>query len=260
MKKTFVLFLFPIWLYSQEIDSIKIAKIFHNQKGTLVLYGQQKEKYFVYNKERAEERFLPASTFKIMNSLIALQLKIIPDENYIFKWDGIKYENKNWNKDHNLNSALKYSVVPIFRNIAKEIGKKNYEKYLDAVSYGNCVVGEDTTGFWLDNSLKISAMEQVIFIKRFYKYQLPFNKEVIDLLKKLLPTQKIKDKLIHYKTGTGRNENNKWILWNVGYCETEKNVYYFAFNIEEDNFDNGIKKREIITKKLFESLIISDSK
>ncbi len=254
MKKLIFLLVLPILSYSQNIDSLKIAKIFHNQTGTFVFYNQQSEKYFILNKERAEERFLPASTFKILNSLIALQLKIIPDENYIFKWDRIKYENKNWNKDHNLESALKYSVVPIFRNIAKEIGKKNYEKYLDAVSYGNCVVGKDTTNFWLDNSLKISAMEQVIFLKRFYRYQLPFDKEVVDLLKKILPTERIKDISIHYKTGAGKSEKNKWIFWNVGYFEKGKNFFCFAFNIEDDNFDDGVKKRNEITKNIFESI------
>lgn len=258
MKKLIYLLFVPIMLYSQDIDSLKIAKIFHNQTGTCVLYDQQKEKYFVFNKEKAEERFLPASTFKILNSLIALQLRIIPDENYIFKWNEIKYENKNWNKDHNLESALKYSVVPVFKKIAKQIGKKNYEKYINAVSYGNCVIGKDTTNFWLDNSLKISAMEQVIFIKRFYKYQLPFNKEVIDLLKKILPSQKTNDIVIHFKTGAGKNEQNKWILWNVGYFENDENIFCFAFNIEDNNFNNGVKKREEITKNIFKSIFKRD--
>jgi len=154
--------------FAQNTEQKNIENFFKGHKGAFELYDKQAKKYFRYNEARCSERFLPASTFKIPNSLIGLETKVIEDENFVIKWNGVELWNKEWNRDHTLSSALKYSVVPYYQEIARRVGRDQYKKWLNAISYGNQVIGDKVDAFWLDNSLKISADEQIAFLKRFY--------------------------------------------------------------------------------------------
>lgn len=240
--------------HNTNYDSIAVAKIFNGHTGAFVMFNKQAKKYFRYNITRCAERFLPASTFKIPNSLIGLEEKIIEDENYVIKWDGVNRWNKEWNRDHTLSSAIKYSVVPYYQELARRVGREQYKKWLDAISYGNQVIGENIDTFWLDNSLKISADEQIAFLKRFYNEELPISKRTISIVKKIMPEEKYKHSILKFKTGTGAKEDGTYIGWLVGYVEKEKNVYLFAFNIEAKIFEQVRKLRDeksrLILKKL----------
>jgi len=246
--------------YAQKIkpntDSVIVARAFKGHTGAFILFDKDKKKYFSYNESRCSERFLPASTFKIPNSLIALETGIAADENFVIKWDGKKRRNADWNRDHTLSSAIKYSVVPYYQELARRIGNDQYKKWLDAISYGNQVIGENIDSFWLDNSLKISADEQIIFMKRFYDYRLPFSKRNVDIVKKILPEEKYKHSILKYKTGTGTKEDGVFLGWLVGYVEKEKNVYLFAFNIEAKTFDEVRKLRDEKSRSILKHLKI----
>ncbi len=240
--------------HNTNYDSIAVAKIFNGRAGAFVMFNKQTKKYFRHNVTRCAERFLPASTFKIPNSLIGLETKIIENENYVIKWDGVNHWNKEWNRDHTLSSAIKYSVVPYYQELALRVGREQYKKWLDAISYGNQVIGDRIDTFWLDNSLKISADEQIAFLKRFYNEELPISKRAIDIVKKIMSEEKYKHSILKYKTGTGTKEDGTYIGWLVGYVEKEKNVYLFAFNIEAKTFEQVRKLRDdksrLILKKL----------
>jgi len=241
---------------AQVWDSVKVAKIFGKNNGALVVYDKSKERYYRFNQARGEERFTPASTFKIPNSLLGLESGIIEDENYVIKWDGIKRWRKEWNKDNTLASAMKYSCVPYYQELARRVGKEKSAKFLIDIGYGNCRIGEKVDFYWLDNSLKISAEEQVAFIKRFYDYKLPVSKRSVDIVKKILLEDKYKNSVMKYKTGTGTTENNKWIAWLVGYVEKEKNVFFFAFNVEAATFAKAANLRNDIPRKVFNQMEI----
>ncbi|WP_404872937.1 penicillin-binding transpeptidase domain-containing protein, partial [Klebsiella pneumoniae] len=60
----------------------------HKSQGVVVLWNENKQQGFTNNLKRANQAFLPASTFKIPNSLIALDLGVVKDEHQVFKWDG----------------------------------------------------------------------------------------------------------------------------------------------------------------------------
>ena len=259
-KLLFVLMIVSVPTYqfsfAQTAEQKNIKKYFKGHKGAFELYDMQNNKYFRYNEARCAERFLPASTFKIPNSLIGLETKVIEDENYVIKWDGINRWSKDWNRDHSLSSALQYSVVPYYQELARRVGLEQYKKWLDAISYGNQVIGDKIDTFWLDNSLKISADEQITFLKRFYEYKLPFSKRAIDIVKRIMPEENYKHSVLKYKTGTGTKEDGTFIGWLVGYVEKEKNVYLFAFNIEAKTFDKVRKLRDEIPRKILEQLKI----
>ncbi len=244
----------------QEIkyDSTEISKIAGTHKTAFVLFDPQKKTFFRYNASRCKTRFTPASTFKIPNSLIGLESKVVADENFIIKWDGIKRGNEDWNRDHTLASAIKYSVVPYYQELARRVGVAGYKKYFGRFSYGNKEIGGRIDGFWLDNSLKISADEEVQFLKDFYEYNLPFSKKNIDLVKKILPEEIYNASVLKYKTGAGSLENGKYIGWLVGYIEKEKSVCYFAYNTEAPSFEEVKKERDESSRKILKALKLID--
>ena len=241
---------------NQNTDSLKVAALFKGHAGAFVMYNNQTKKYFRFNKARCAERFSPASTFKIPNSLIGLESGVIADEDFTIKWDGIKRWNDEWNKDHTLATAIKYSVVPYYQELARRVGRKSMEKYLTSLNYGNKTIGEKVDMFWLNSSLKISADEQVEFLKHLYDYKLPFSKRNIDLVKKIIPEEKYPKSILKFKTGTGTKEDETYIGWLVGYVEKGTDVYFYAFNIEAKTFEEVRDLRDNLSRKILTGLRI----
>lgn len=155
-----------------------------NVKGTFVLYDQQKAKYFIYNKERYDTRYLPASTFKIFNSLVALEAKVVKSEKEVIKWDGFDRGNANWNVSQNMEFAFQNSTVWYYQELAKKIGFKKMQEWIDKCSYGNKDISGGIDNFWLKGKLRISAKEQIEFLKKLQADLLPFSKEVTETVKK----------------------------------------------------------------------------
>ncbi|MEW6652189.1 MAG: class D beta-lactamase [Bacteroidota bacterium] len=249
-----VLFAVSSIINAQSWDSVKVTKIFGKNKGSMVIYDKSKEKYYRYNQMLAAERFTPASTFKIPNSLFGLESGVITDENYVIKWDGVRRWRKEWNRDNTLSSAIKYSCVPYYQELARRVGKEKAAKFLTDIGYGNCRIGDRVDFYWLDNSLKISAEEQIAFLKRFYDYKLPFSKKTVDIVKNILPEEKYKNSVLKFKTGTGTKDDKKWIAWLVGYVENGNSVYFFSFNVEEATFKKAAQLRDEIPRIILKQM------
>ena len=221
-------------LNAQNNDSSENWKpIFDKYKvnGTFVLYNTSSGEYQTYNKARSDSAFLPASTFKILNSLIALQTSAVSSINDIIKWDGVDKGWAKWNQDQTMKTALPYSCVWFYQELARRIGRKEMQKWIDTVGYGNTKMGTQIDNFWLIGDLRISAMEQVKFIERLIKNELPFDKQIQETVKKIMITDATNNYVLHSKTGwVGRI--NPQIGWFVGYVETSKGVWIFALNID----------------------------
>jgi beta-lactamase class D len=226
--------------------------------GSLIIYNQNKDSYIYFNKDQYKQPFIPASSFKILNSLIGLETGVIKDENFVIKWDGTKRQNPNWNKDHNLKTAFQNSTVWYYQELARRVGGKQMKHYLDLASYGNA----DTTGgidkFWLTGNLRITPEQQLIFLRRLYDNQLPFSQRSIDIVKQIMLSADSTGYPVRAKTGWG-GQDSLDIGWYVGWAEKNNNVYYFvncvqmgASVIEKD--DNAFKfdhsRKEIVYKVL----------
>jgi len=149
-------------------------KHFAGIEGAFLLYDTKPGKYYRHNKKRCAEHLSPCSTFKIPNALIALETGVVTKGNFAIKWDSLKTPRQNlltsnWARDHNLRSAMRYSVVWYFQEIARRVGEQNYKKYLSNIAYGNQDISGGIDRFWLSSSLKISANEQVEFLRKFFK-------------------------------------------------------------------------------------------
>lgn len=245
--------------YSQTPDTAAISRIFNGHDGAFVLYDRNKNEYFRHNPQRCAERFLPASTYKIPNALIGLETGVIPDSNYVIKWEGKPEPVKEWERDHDLKSAIEFSVVWYFQELARRVGREREQHWLDTLSYGNKTIGDKVDHFWLDNSLQISADEQVEFLKKLYDETLPFSKRSMKIVKNILSAEQIGKAVMKFKTGTGHivdpvRGTDHFIAWLVGYVETRDDVYIFAFNVDGKDFDEVSSLRNSIPKEIMKEL------
>jgi beta-lactamase class D len=188
----------------------ELEKYFQGANGAFVLYDLNNNRYIRYNPERCAQGFIPASTFKIINSLIGLETGVIPDENYVIKWNGTPYEVPAWNQDHTLKSAIKNSVVWYYQELARRGGKEKMQQYVDAVGYGNKDISGKIDTFWLEGGLRISADEQVEFLKRLYQDKLPFSPRSMKIVKEILVLEKTESYQLSGKTGSAQRINNPY--------------------------------------------------
>jgi beta-lactamase class D len=200
--------------------------------GCFALYDNGKNEFTIYNLVRyRDSAFLPASTFKIVNSLIGIHTGRISDEKMVIKWDGRKRFNPQWNKDLTMQEAFKVSAVPYYQEVARRIGKDTMQLWLDSLNYGNKKIsGIDT--FWLDNSLKITPDEQLGLVKRLYFDQLPFDKRSQRIVKSVMLQEDNANYKLSYKTGWGFKEDGKSLGWVVGWIEENQHPYFFVLNFE----------------------------
>lgn len=252
-----LLFIFTLNLSAQNLEK-NISEIFKGYDAAFVLYDYNNQKFVKHNPERCAERFLPASTFKIPNSLIGLETGVIIDAEFVIPWDSVKTWNPAWNKDHTLRSAVQTSCVPYFRELARSVGREKSQYYLNVFDYGNKVIGEKEDFYWLDNSLKISADEQVVFLNKFYENKLPVSLRNINIVKEIIIIDSTENYILRAKTGGGEKEDGIFIGWYVGYLETKSNIYLFALNIDAETFEEMAALRKELTLKVFQQLEIID--
>ncbi len=213
----------------------------NNVNGTFVLKNLGTNEILIYNKERSNKEFVPASTFKILNSMIALQESSIESINDTIKWDGINRSFKSWNKDQTMKSALPISCVWFYQELARRTGQEKMQEWIDKTNYGNKKIENKIDRFWLDGNLAISTNEQIDFLEKLVKNELSFDKNIQKTVKGIMITDSTTNYIIHSKTGWSQD-----IGWNVGYVEAKDNVWIFALNIDMENLSKG-KLRKILT-------------
>jgi beta-lactamase class D len=143
-----------------------LSEFFGGREGCFVLYDAQADTWLRHNPRGCAERFTPCSTFKIANSLIALHTGVASGPEFSLKWDGVKHPITAWNRDHTMRSAFSNSAVWFYQEIARRIGPERMTDGLRRFDYGNCDTSGGVTNFWLDSTLRISADEQVAFLRR----------------------------------------------------------------------------------------------
>lgn len=161
-----------------------------------------------YNREKCLRRTSPASTFKVFNSLVALETGKAPDDQLVIPWDSVFRRHEEWNKSMNLREAFKVSNVPYFQELARRIGRDNMQHYLDTVQYGNKRIGDAIDQFWLNDTLTISADEQAGFLKRLYFDQLPFSERSQRIVRSMMLREQTPEYKLYYKTGTYVNADS----------------------------------------------------
>ncbi|MBH8555204.1 class D beta-lactamase [Nostocaceae cyanobacterium CENA357] len=228
-------------------------------EGSILIYDLNRDRFFQHNPQRNVTAFLPASTFKILNSLIALETGVISDEIAVLTWDGIQRSIPEWNRDLNMREAFKLSAVWFYQVIARRVGHERMQKWVAQAGYGNQKIGnkDDIDKFWLEGELRITPQEQIQFLRRLYNNDLPFSKRSLSIVKDIMVMEQTPDYTIRGKTGwVGFTDNVKpEIGWYVGYLEKGKNVYFFSTNIDIRNQKDQSARIEL-TRRCFKDLAV----
>ncbi|MFM2361746.1 MAG: hypothetical protein RLZZ316_648 [Bacteroidota bacterium] len=214
--------------------------------GSFGLFNNGQGSFSIYNLSRFKDSaYLPASTFKIVNGLIGIETGRITDSSTLIKWDGIVRTFSNgdtlhaWNKDLRFDEAFKVSAVPYFQELARRIGKDTMQSWLDTLGYGakfkKPVITNNLDTFWLDNTVKVTADEQLGLVKKLYFDQLPFQKRSQKMIRTVMLQKENANYALSYKTGWATKEDGKDIGWIVGWIEENKHPYFFVLQIENSN-------------------------
>lgn len=213
-----------------------LAKRFADEGTAGTFVGYKVDDYLIIasDKERSGEGQLPASTFKIPNSLIALETGVVQDpDKDVFPWDGVKRGIEAWNKDHTMRSAILVSAVPVYQEIARRIGEERMQKYVDLLDYGNRDIGGGIDQFWLTGNLRIDPVEQIDFVDRLRRRALPISKRSQDLVCDILPVTKVGESVIRAKSGLlGAERGEPSLGWMVGWAEKGEAHTVFALNMD----------------------------
>jgi beta-lactamase class D len=203
----------------------------HKLNGAIVILDPAGDRLFGYNPSKWWEGYLPASTFKIPNSLIGIETGVV-DTNYIFRWNGEKRRLPQWEKDMNLKEAFAASCVPCYQELARKIGTERMIGYLNRFGYGEMSVQDSTIDrFWLEGPSKISPDQQLDFLQKLYDETLPLKPETMKIVKEIMVVEKTPEYTLRGKTGWFvRNGNNYG--WFIGWVEKRQQVFYFATIVE----------------------------
>jgi beta-lactamase class D len=213
--------------------------------GTLVILEDGSRAAQVYDAARAATGFLPASTFKIPNSLIALETGVVSGPDTVFPWDGRKRFLDAWNRDLTLAEALRVSCVPVYQELARRIGQERMQWWVKALDYGNADIGEALDTFWLEGRLRISALEQVAFLQRLANGGLPLSQRTMDAVRDMLVEERAGAGVLRAKTGlTARESPN--VGWWVGWVEKGGKRWFFALNIDSARLEDLEARKNVV--------------
>lgn len=229
--------------------------------GSTTIYNYKTKEWLFSDAADAQVATLPASTFKVINILIALETGTIKDENEIIKWPGSTDTTRYGYRpeiyhDITVKEAFQVSAGWAFIEMAKKIDRKKYQFYLDACGYGNHHLTEKGADFWNFGVFAISPKNQVDFLVKVYEEKLPFSKRNMSILKNVMVTETTADYTIRSKTGWTKT-NHQDLGWWVGYVQRKDNVYFFATRLikarNELNPNFGNCRKEI-TKNILRQI------
>jgi beta-lactamase class D len=243
--------------------SVDLTKDLGGIDATFVVADLSTNVMRVHDPARAATRFTPASTFKIPNSMIALETGVLANADSVIAWDPARDPvpedmSDAWKGDQTLKSAFRHSVVWFYREVARRIGPERMQAWLDRLEYGNRSIGGGVDVFWLRGDLKISANEQVAFLTRFVEGTLPISATTSATLREIMLIEEGSGYRLYGKTGTSAPPGEMQLGWLVGFVETDspRSTHVFAFNMSDPRVweDYPRERRIAIVKSLLQEL------
>jgi beta-lactamase class D len=246
--KVIILYLMmSLGAYAQDLKENKdIENLFVDAgvNGTFALYDPLKKEYVGHNGARANTRHIPASSYKIAHTLIGLAVGAVSDVDEILPYGGKPAYLKIWEKNMSLRDAIKISNVPIYQALSRRIGIETMKKGLKRLQYGNMQVGDIVDQFWLGGPLEISAFEQITFLNKLAREELPFLKIHQQQVKEITVNEETDDYILHAKSGL-TNASDPGIGWWVGWVNRDGTIYPFALNIDILGEQYAAKREEL---------------
>jgi len=229
---------------------------------SLLIRRHSDQTQWFINKQRAYQQFRPASTTKIPHSLIGVETLAI-QPNTLFKWNGIDYGSRNWNKTQTLEHAFRNSTVWVYQLLTTRVGHSKMQNWLQQFNYGNANIGSQSmlTRYWLDGPLQISSDEQVDFLEKVHQRKLGLQQETYQQTLPIMLNDSQTGRRLYAKTGLYPAPNGGYLGWFVGWLEIDNTqqteIYTFALNIDVAEFSER-KKRKTFVIDAFKKLNLWD--
>ncbi len=211
-----------------ELPAIERLAARTGYTGTALVHDAASDTWYTGNAALAQQRFIPASTFKIFSALVALETGVIAGVDSVMPWDGVVRGRTELNRDLTLLEGFRLSAVPHFQALVREIGAQRMQQHIDAVGYGNRDISGGIDQFWLTGALRISPLEQVQFLQRLYHNELPFSQRSMDAVKTLMLSEDTPQQRTRGKTGLAVLDGDENTGWWVGWLESERGVRFVA--------------------------------
>jgi beta-lactamase class D len=245
---------------AQKPSTVDLARYFQGLDGTFVVLNGTTGEYIRYNAPRAAQRFAPCSTFKIPHTALLLESGAAPDPAFTLKYDPALKQSNNWARDFDLRGAFKASAVWYYHAMARRVGMPTERQFVERFQYGNADTsgGLDRAGgvFWLDGSLRISANEQVAFLRRFYEGKLGLSDRTTRLTKEIMIAEETPSWRLSAKTGACQPAGEDTANWYVGYVERGREIYYFALQMGAKDYGRAYSERIPISRAILTELRI----
>jgi beta-lactamase class D len=216
----------PLPQLQGEFDAARVS-------GTIAIYDSQTGGLGCSDVERCSRAVTPASTFKIPHSMIALETGAVEGPDTLLPWDKQRYWVEAWNQDLTFRDAFRVSCLPCYRAIARKVGEQQEHEWVTKLGYGN----RDTSGgvdkFWLWGGLRITALEQIDFLRRFDGNQLPISERTADIVRDIMTLDVTEKYVLRGKTGSaGPPDEAEEVYWLVGWVELGARRVFYATLID----------------------------
>lgn len=228
-----------------QMKEADVSSCFADLSGCFVLYDLQKDNWLVCKKDQAVKRVSPDSTFKIYTALSALEEGLITPRDSQISWDQEIYPFAQWNHDQTLTSAMKASVNWYFDDLLTQLGKSTIRRYARDLQYGNQDISGGFPSFWMESSLKISAVEQVELLVSLYKNDFGYSPDNILAVKDALHIVSAEGVSLYGKTGTGQIDGKDINGWFIGWVEKAEHTCFFAVNLCGEQDATGSRAADI---------------
>ncbi|MBZ9895077.1 MULTISPECIES: class D beta-lactamase [unclassified Mesorhizobium] len=244
---------FPMRAQSAPLGDVQCTLIADAQSGKTL-----------YQNGVCDQRFSPASTFKVPLSLIGYDAGILSDE-HTPSWD-YKPEFKAVKRDHKTVDPMIWerdSVLWYSREITRRLGPESFAGYVSKFGYGNADVSGDPgkndglTHSWVNSSLKITPVEQVDFLRKLLAGKIPVSAKAHDMTKAILPSFKAGDWTVQGKTGSTRGgeggKDRRSLGWFVGWAQKNGRQIVFArlvVDTKRSDMPKGLATRAAFLKDL----------
>ena len=213
--------------------------------GTFVLLDERRGELRGHNRRRAEQRFSPASSFKIANALIGLSLGAVASVDEVIPYTGDTNPfMREWLEPMGLRGAMRVSNVPLYQELARRIGLVRMREAITRLNYGNEQIGSTVTTFWLRGPLAISAVEQTRFLSGLAHQQLPFPRSAQQQVAEITQVESGPGWSLHAKTGW-QNAPGAGVGWWVGWVQKGDQITPFALNLAMAGAADAPKREQL---------------
>lgn len=196
-------------------------------KGTILIYDPQNKTYNSNSFHRANTGYLPAGTFLIPQTIIAIETRSI---NTAISTTSIDKNPKTNYLNMTIKEAYQRSFDPYYQDVIRKIGQEKTIQFLERLKYPKMMVNDYTyDNFWFYGPSKITPFEQIEFLENFFNNKMPIRKETYNKTLEIMLIKETNEYKLYGKESWTSYNNNGWF---VGFIVKNDKKYYFATNTE----------------------------